>query len=143
MNFLEQLLAEEEGRKATVYPDPLGFLTIGIGCLVDPKVKGAGLCDAAIDAQFAHDTQAAAHLATLFPRWAEHSPLRQAVLTSMTFQMGAKPLGWKQFTAALAQLNYSAAADAGLDSDWARTETPHRAEREMQMLRSDEWVEKP
>lgn len=136
----EQLIGEEEGRKATVYPDSRGILTIGIGCVVDPKVRAAGLCDAAIDAQFAHDAATARHLATLFPRYTEHNAVRQAVLISMCFQMGAKPLGWKDFTAALEAKDYTRAATAGRDTEWWRTETPHRAEREMKMLDTGVWV---
>lgn len=140
VDLVEQLIAEEEGRVRTAYPDSQGFLTIGIGSLVDKRVAGAGLCDAAIDAQFAHDSAAARHLASLFPAWSEHNAVRQAVLVSMCFQMGDGPLGWKHFAAALAIKDYAAAAAAGLDSEWARVQTPQRAEREMKMLSTGLWV---
>lgn len=138
----EELIGEEEGRSGVVYTDTLGYETIGIGCLVDPKVKGAGLCDAAIDAQFAHDAMVARHLATLFPHYADLNPVRQAVLVSMCFQLGGKPLGWTEFTAALQAQDYDAAAAAGLDSLWERVQTPARATREMAMLKSGVWVPK-
>ena len=141
-DLTEQLIGEEEGRVATVYADTRGIQTIGIGCVVDPKVKGAGLCDAAIDAQFAHDSMVAKHLATLYPYFADMNPVRQAVIVSMCFQLGGKPLGWTEFTAALQAQDYDAAAAAGLDSLWEKVQTPKRATREMAMLKSGEWVAK-
>jgi len=140
MRLAEQLIGEEEGRKATVYPDSRGFQTIAIGCLVDPRVPGAGLCDAAIDAQFAHDSAQALVDAKLFPGYAQMNEVRQAVLESMCFQMGTAPLHWPNFHAALVAGDMQAAAAAGLDSDWARIETPIRAKREMAMLASGMWI---
>jgi GH24 family phage-related lysozyme (muramidase) len=140
-DLTEQLLDEEEGPpSATVYADSRGFSTIARGVCIDPRVPGAGLPAAAIaianEAKVADATLLAQH----FPRWSEHIPIRQAVLISMCFQMGEGPLHWPNFNKALAQLDYNAAADAGLDSTWARIETPRRAERQMKMLRSGLWV---
>lgn len=137
----EALIGEEEGRVGHVYPDTRGLLTIGIGCLVDPKVAGAGLCDAAIDAQFAHDSVTARSQAAQFPFFDQLNEVRKAVLVSMCFQMGTKPLHWPHFMAALQAKDYMAAADAGLDSDWAN-QTRNRALRAMEMLSSGNWVAK-
>lgn len=142
MSLLEVLIGEEEGRDPHVYRDSRGYLTIGIGCLVDPKIPSAGLCDAAITAQFEHDTTTARGLAAEFPGFAELNEVRQAALISMCFQLGSKPLGWPHFVAALKAGDFSAAAVAGRDSDWWRTETHKRAEREMTMLETGNWVEK-
>lgn len=140
MELAEQLVGEEEGRKRIVYPDTRGFQTIAIGCCVDKRVAGAGLCDKAIDVQFDHDSDTARHLATLYPHFETMNPVRQAVIVSMCFQMGAKPLGWTRFRAALEAKDYTAAASAGRDSDWCREQTPERAEREMKMLETGVWV---
>ena len=142
MDPTEQLIGEEEGRSGTVYADTLGIQTIGIGCVVDAKVKGAGLCDAAIDAQFQHDSLVARHMASVYPHFADMNPVRQAVIVSMCFQLGGKPLGWTDFMAALSAQDYDAAAAAGLDTLWEKTQTPKRATREMAMLKSGEWVPK-
>lgn len=138
-SLAEALIAECEGRNRCVYRDTRGFMTIGIGCLVDPKVPGAGLCDAAIEVQFAHDSEHARTVAAEFPHYAEMNEVRQAVLISMAFQMGTKPLHWPDFMAALKAKDYNAAAVAGLDSEWHK-QTPARAEREMVMLRSGSWA---
>ena len=140
-NLASQLIAEEEGpRSRVVYLDSLGYETIGRGCLVDARMKGAGLCDAALDAQEAHDISNAAQIASSFPFFDDMNDVRQAALTSMTFQLGRAPLGWKNFMAALTAKDYESAAAAGLDSLWAKSQTPKRATREMEMLRTGLWV---
>lgn len=144
MDLSEQLIGEEEGRSRTVYRDTSArhLATIGIGCLVDPSVLGCGLCDEAISAQFQHDAAGAYAIAQKFPAFSTCNPVRQAALVSMTFQMGTKPQSWPNFMQALTDEDYDAAAAAGLDTDWARTQTPKRASREMAMLKSGIWVPK-
>jgi lysozyme len=140
-DLLIQLLTEEEGRSATVYKDSLGYSTIGIGACVDPRVRGAGLCDAAIDAQFAHDSIQARNDAEAIPGFLRCNDVRQKVLESMCFQLGDLH-DWPDFKGALAVDDYEAAASAGYDSEWARTETPVRAKRELEMLRTGQWITK-
>lgn len=141
-DLAQKLIAEEEGRDPCVYKDSLGLFTIGIGALVDKSQVGAGLCDSAIDAQFAHDSATARTEATRFPHFDELSDVRKTVLISMCFQLGTKPLHWPQFMAALTAKDYAKAAAAGRDSDWWRVQTHNRAEREMKMLETDRWVER-
>ena len=139
--LVEQLLNEEEGPSSpTVYKDNLGYDTIARGVCVDKRVPGCGLPPAALEIANQAKTADAQMIAMRFPRWAEHNPVRQAVLVSMCFQMGEKPLSWPQFNGALQRLDYEAAEAAGLDSEWAKTETPRRAKREMGMLRSGGWI---
>lgn len=140
MDLAEQLIGEEEGRERCVYPDSRGFETIGVGCLVDRKVKGAGLCDAAIDAQFAHDSANARAVCARIPNFSELNENQQAALLSVAFQLGDQILGWKHFMSAMADKDVTAAAAALRDSDWARVETPRRALRESKMLETGEWV---
>lgn len=139
-DLIEQLLDEEESRKRIVYQDSKGYWTISRGCLVDPRVSGAGLCEAAMAAQDAHDVAKARALAQDFPGFNRRNEVQQAVLISMCFQMGSAPLHWPHFTGALAMDDVKAAAAAGRDSDWWRTETHKRAEREMTMLETGEWI---
>ncbi len=141
-DLAETLIAEEEGRERAVYRDSRNLLTIGIGCLVDPSVRGAGLCDAAIDVQFQHDSGRARELAADLPGYQRLNEVQQAVLISMCFQMGSAPLHWPHFTGALAMDDMKAAAAAGRDTEWWRSETHKRAEREMKMLETGLWVAK-
>lgn len=139
-DLAQTLIEESEGRKTTVYKDTLGYDSIGIGCCVDASVRGCGLCDEAIDVQFAHDSKTAREEAADLPGFDRCNDVRQAVLISMCFQLGDLR-DWPKFKAALDAGDYMAAADAGLDSDWARTQTPARAQREMMMLQTGQWIE--
>lgn len=140
-DLVEQLISEEEGRERLAYRDSRGYWTIGVGALIDPEVTGAfGLCDAAISAQFSHDSLAARSIASSWPHFSTLNPIRQAVLISMAYQLGNKPLGWPRFMAALERQDYQDAAVQGADTNWFRTQTPIRANREMTMLRTGEWV---
>jgi len=141
-DLAQQLVGEEEGRDPCVYRDSLGYYTIAIGCLVDKSQLGAGLCDAAIDAQFAHDSANARTIAKRFPYFDELNDVRQAVLISMAFQLSTKPLHWPDFIAALGAKDYVKAAAAGRDTDWWRIQTHNRAERQMRMLETGLWVPK-
>ena len=140
-DLAEALVAEEEGREPCAYPDTQGFLTIGVGCLVDKRVKGAGLCDAAIDVQFEHDSAQARSDASALPGFSYANDVRQAVLISMCFQLGNLH-DWPNFRSAVAIGDWEAAVTAGMDSAWYRTQTPERAKRELQMLASGQWIAK-
>jgi lysozyme len=136
-DLAHRLVSEEEGRIAHVYQDSLGFWTIGVGALVDAR-KGGALCDEAIDAQLEHDLKVARERASKLAGFDRCNEARQAALISMCFQLGSLAT-WSNFRNALAAGDYSAAADAGLDSLWAR-QTPARAKRQMQILRTGEWL---
>jgi GH24 family phage-related lysozyme (muramidase) len=138
----EQLIAEEEGRARCAYLDSRGFWSIGIGCCVDTRIKGTGLCDAAIDAQFAHDRAAADAVCARIPNFGGLNDVQKAALVSVAYQLGDQILGWKNFMAAMSAGNITEAAAALLDSEWARTETTHRADRETTMLATGNWVDK-
>ena len=141
MDLTEQLIEEEEGRTPWAIVDSRGYLTVGIGACIDHKVKGAGLCDAAIDAQFKFDRATADAVCARIPNFDKCNDVQKAALTSVAYQLGDQVLGWKHFMAAMqAGPDFAAAAAALRDSDWARDETPLRAERETKMLETGEWV---
>jgi lysozyme len=130
-----QLLVEqEEGRERCAYRDSRGLLTVGMGCLVDSSVPGAGLCDEAIDVQFAHDSARARKDAAALPGFQRCNESRQAVLISMCFQLGSLQ-GWPKFKAALALGDFDLAAEEGMNSLWSK-QTPKRAQRQMRILRT-------
>jgi len=83
------------------------------------------------------------------PNWDKHPEEVQHVLISMIFQMGEvgvlggvvkgkKKDGFKLMKAALAKNppDYNEAADEMLDSDWAKKQTPERAKRAAEIVRS-------
>lgn len=137
----EQILRTAEGCTRKVIKDTRGILTIAIGCVVDPRIPSGGLCDAAIDAQFAFDSSAARARAAALPGFPALNQVQQGVLVSMCFQLGN--LEWPDFRAAIARGDLAAAQAAGLDSDWARDETSVRAKWELGMLVSGQLVPYP
>lgn len=125
---------------AHVYRDSRGLWTIARGCLVDRSIASEGLCQAAQDVQNAHSIAVAAALAAKIPGFEHCNEVRQAVLTSMCYQMGDLE-HWPGFKAALATLDYTTAADQMLNSAW-HGQTRKRCERAAEMMRSGNWLNK-
>lgn len=127
----------EEGRVSAVYKDSEGYLTIGVGRLVDAR-KGGRLSNAEIDMLLANDI--ASHTLDLdarLPWWRVLSDVRQRVLVNMCFQLGID--GLLKFTTTLTYIHnqrYEDAAKAMLLSDWAK-QTPARAKRMADRMRDD------
>lgn len=139
------LIAEEEGRKAQPYYDHKGYVTWGVGHLADPRLP-CPVPERIIDLMFDHDYAEKLALARKIPGFANLNEVQQAVIVSMVFQMGFEPFdgdGYKDFSRFLTALkrgDVKTAAAEGLDSKWAREDTPQRAQRQMKMLASGLWV---
>lgn len=133
---LEAELTRDEGNVAYAYTDSLGYLTIGIGHLID-KRKGAKLKPQVIDLIFQLDIQdCEADLDRNLPWWRNLSPVRQRVLLNMCFNMGIGTLlTFKNTLAAMQNGSYAAAASGMLASKWA-TQVGDRAKRLADMMRT-------
>jgi len=143
----DHLLAEElrndEGEKLTSYLDTKGYLTIGVGHLIDPKRganpspfgidlrNGGKITEAQSEALLLMDIkEKAAELDRRLPWWRTLSDNRQRVLANMAFQLGVSGLlGFKKALAAIRAGEYVNARLHLLDSDWARHDSPKRARR--------------
>lgn len=142
---IRDLLEEEEGRSDVPYYDHLGYVTWGIGHLCDPR-KPTRMPANVIDAMFDWDVASAKQQAQTIPGFARLNPVQQAAVVSMVYQMGFEPFdgdGFKDFYNFLTALRFGdvkRAAIEGLDSKWAREDTPRRAQRQMQMLSTGLWV---
>ena len=140
MSVVRQLLEEEEGRSSTLYPDSKGFLTIGVGHLLDPR-KGGRLPDALIDQLLDLDIAEARYGAESLPGFIRLNDVRQAVVISMVFQMGLQGVrGFSGFLGALSRSDYLRAATEMRDSKWWRDDSRKRAERAAKMMETGEWV---
>lgn len=141
MNLAETLIKEQEGCRLTAYKDSLGMWTAGVGHLLDQTIDWTDctFTQDMVDTWLDSDIKHALTIASDFPHWTELGDVRQAVLCSMCFQLGYKPLHWPKFMAALQAQDYAAAALAGLDSLWHQ-QTPKRAELEMKMLETSQWI---
>lgn len=133
-------LERDEGRRASAYTDSLGFLTIGVGVCIDAR-KGCTLTDAEIDLL----TKNRVGLATIaigetWPWTASLDPVRLGVLQNMVYQMGIEGVSkFRNFLGALEAGDYASAKEEGLDSEWARTQSPSRAARLMEQILTGEW----
>ncbi len=124
----------------TAYKDTLGLWTIGYGHLLDQSKDWTGytITQSQASILLSSDLVGAYRIAACFPFYADMSNERQAVLVSMAFQLGDKPLHWPHFMIALTDQDYTAASAAGLDSLWFK-ETPARAKLEMQILETGQF----
>lgn len=135
---LMKMLIRDEGWRNRMYTCPAGKLTIGVGF----NLEANAMCDAAIGAQLRHDiAQAQSQAAGVIGEvWNDMDEVRQDVVTSMVFQMGAG--GFAKFTDTIGlirQKKWADAADAMLNSKWAR-QTKKRAHRLAEMMRTGVYV---
>lgn len=139
------LISEEEGRRAQPYYDHMGYVTWGIGHLADPR-RTCPVPERIVDLMFDYDYAEKLALARRIPGFMNLNEVQQAVIVSMVFQMGFEPFdgdGYRDFTKFLAALkrgDVQTAAAEGLDSKWAKQDTPRRAQRQMKMLSSGLWL---
>lgn len=134
------LLAElrrDEGVDRYAYQDHLGFWTIGVGFLIDRR-KGGGLADDEIDYLLSNRVKRVeAGLDAAVPWWRKLSPTRQRVLQNMAYQLGVNGvLNFKKALAAMKAGQWDLAAREMMDSTWAKSQTPERAKRLAQMMRT-------
>lgn len=141
---LTRQLRGDEGVKATVYKDHLGYDTIGVGRLVDPRKPGSGLRSHEIDFLLQNDiNERIDQLMRRLPWFQDLDDARKGVLLNMSFQMGVEGLlGFKNTLAMVERGDYLKASEGMLQSLWAR-QTPERSKRLSEQMRSGEWVFAP
>lgn len=141
---LVRQLRGDEGERACVYRDHLGFQTIGVGRLVDKRKKGAGLRPHEIAFLLNNDIdERIDELTRRLPWFQNLDDARRGVLLNMSFQMGVDGLLEFERTLALVRDGkYDLAAHAMLQSLWAQ-QTPARAQRMAEQMRSGQWQYAP
>lgn len=154
--MIDQLCAEieaEEGRVLKVYKCPAGKNTIGVGRNLDDVgmsgteidmaghslaeiLNGAAIPDACADLMLNNDIERAmAQLDKTLPWWVIKSKSTRRAMVNMVFQMGMS--GFLKFNRMLACLqagDYEGAKKHGLESKWAREDSPARAKRIVEMF---------
>lgn len=138
-----------EGFRESPYLDTKGLWTVGIGrCLqtnpltssewahllshklIELKITEDG-------AEWLMDTQLYECRLTLYGRfkWFEDlNDVRKDILTEMYYQMGASFFTFEDMLESLSVGDYARAARHGLDSKWARKDSPRRAREMMATL---------
>lgn len=128
-------LQRDEGRVRHAYQDHLGYLTIGVGRLIDRR-RGGGLTDAEIDYLLDNDIRECIKDIEALPAWRAVSddPVRARALINMRFQLGGEGLrGFTNSLAHIAAKNWVRAGANLRQSKWYR-QTPERAERVIRMI---------
>lgn len=132
-------LRRDEGEVLHAYQDHLGFWTIGVGILIDSR-KGGGLLPEESEFIFNNRLRLINEsLSKRIPWISKLDPARRGVLLNMAFQMGVDGLlGFKKTLATVESGRYQKAASEMLGSKWAQ-QTPARAHRLSQQMRTGEW----
>lgn len=129
----------ENGRHVA-YHDHLGYLTLGIGRLIDAR-RGGGITEHEADYLLSNDIHARQRqLSDKLPWFSGLDQARRGALINMAFQLGVSGLlNFKKSLAHMERGNYRLAADEFLRSNWAK-QTPIRANRVAEQIRSGKWV---
>lgn len=127
-------LKRDEGVVAHGYYDSLGYLTIGVGRLIDRR-KGGRLYPDEIDHLLNNDIdRKLLELRANLPWVSELDEVRQRALANMAFQLGvAGLLGFVTTLRLIKEKKFNEAAVQMLKSAWAG-QTPERAKRMAKMI---------
>lgn len=133
LETLKQQLIVDEGYRSTVYRDSLGYMTVGIGHLVQPADNlhfGDYADNERVMAFFEHDVNHAIEGAkSIFKSFDDMPEDVQQVVVNMVFNLGATGLSvFKKFIAAVKAGNWAQAAEEMKDSIWY-TQTGCRSRR--------------
>ena len=138
MSKLVEMIKSHEGVVKHAYADSRGYLTIGVGRLID-KTLGGGLSDDEVDYLLANDIKRCQAEAETYEWFAGLNEPRQAVVISLLFNLGKPRFDFFKATqAAIAGGDYAGAAEEMLDSKWA-VQVGKRAEDMAAQLYSGEW----
>lgn len=135
MISLLRLLRLYEGFVPYAYRDSEGYLTIGIGRLID-KRRGGGITEDEAYYLLRNDIKVREiDLDSNLPWWRSQNSVRQMAMLSMCFQLGIEGLlKFKNMLEAWKNGEYERAAAEALDSKWA-SQTPLRARDTAYMIR--------
>jgi lysozyme len=132
--LLAKELERDEGLVLHAYEDSLGFLTLGVGRLID-KRRGGGITKEEAHYLLGNDiAEVETGLDMNLPWWRGLSPVRQRVLVSMGFNLGMGGLlKFHNTLAAMDEGDFKTAARGMRQSLW-RKQTGERAERLAKMM---------
>ena len=135
----EELIILDEGFEGSAYTDSLGYLTIGVGRLID-KRKGGCITMAEASYLLTNDLlKVRAALTATFPWFSSLDHVRQGVMVSLRFQLGQ--VGLLEFTRFLGDMgagNWASAASELQESRLAQ-QAPDRIARHAKALVTGEW----
>ena len=132
-------LESDEGLVLHAYQDSLSFWTIGYGRLID-KRKGGGITKEEADYLLSNDVKKVLDELSWKLSWYDKlDDARKAVLLNMSFQLGiAGLMNFKNTLAKIESGDYENAAANMMKSKWAE-QTPNRAKRMAEQMRTGQW----
>jgi lysozyme len=134
----EKLAAQltiDEGRRARVYTDSVGKLTVGVG----RNISDRAFSEDEIDLMLANDIKLVeAQLDRSLPWWRQMNEARQNVLANMCFMGIGTLLMFVNTLKAMKEGRYDAAAAGMLNSKWAK-QVGQRAIRLADIMRKGEF----
>lgn len=134
----EKLAAQltiDEGRRARVYTDTVGKLTVGVG----RNISDRAFSDDEIDLMLNNDIKLVEQaLDRSLPWWRQMNDARQNVLANMCFMGIGTLLTFKNTLAAMKDSRYGDAADGMLASKWAK-QVGQRAVRLADIMRKGQF----
>lgn len=152
---LYESIGFHEGTREKPYPDSKGLWTVGRGtCLETNPITGPQwkylLDNALIDVTLSEDgmdylvsakvSEVIAALEAGVHGWDGINDVRQNCLVEMGYQIsGYGCLSFPKMRAAIERGDWKEAAKQGLDSKWAKIDSPNRAREMMRILESGEW----
>lgn len=136
---IEDQLHRDEGEVLHAYKDHLGYLTIGIGRMIDRRGGGGITHEEAMYLLRNDISKRDKALRDKFYWYDELNDARRGVLLNMSFQMGIDGLlGFVNTLELIRKGSYKKAAEGMLNSLWAR-QTPARAKRLSIQMETGEW----
>lgn len=136
----QAILIDHEGEVLHAYADSEGYLTIGIGHLID-KRKGGAIPQRVSRELFEDDVAVATVRARIaFPWFDGLDPVRQDAIVNLTFNLGIE--GLKKFrlmTSYIEQKNWEGAAYELFNSLWAKQVQKKRVDDLMRALEKGVW----
>lgn len=147
MEKLAQELRRDEGVRYAAYKDSLGYWTVGVGHLIDPRKggdpapfgvdlrNGGNITDSQVNKLLNDDiNEAMGQLDNRLPWWSDLCDARQRVLVNMCFNLGIAGLvGFSNTLADIKNENYASASRRMLSTKWA-SQVGDRAKRLAQMM---------
>ncbi|MDQ2822233.1 MAG: lysozyme [Pseudomonadota bacterium] len=134
----EKLAAQltlDEGRRARVYTDTVGKLTVGVGRNISDRAFSDDEIDLMLDNDIKLVEQA---LDRSLPWWRQMNDARQNVLANMCFMGIGTLLTFVNTLAAMKDSRYGDAADGMLASKWAK-QVGQRANRLADIMRKGQF----
>lgn len=136
--MIERLVADE-GEVLHAYECPAGYLTIGVGRLID-KRRGGGITQEESRYLLRNDiSRVVAQCETRFEWWDSLDSARQQAIVCMAFQLGVNGVAnFRKMVAAIKVRDFAEAARQMIDSNWHR-QTRARCERMAEIMRTGVW----